>query len=81
MDIFTVVCWRKGFGPECVSIHSSYPVAVNAAIHRVEDFIRYSGCGGDMKSGENNTFYAENNQEDFMVRICFHKMDLDFSLT
>ena len=80
MNTYVVMSWSPRAGTKCIGLNMNQRSAENMAAHAVEDFIRFTGCGGAvMESDDHTEFWAENASDAFKVKIDVVKVYLNFS--
>lgn len=80
MNTYVVMSWSPRAGTKCVGVNMNRGSAENLAMHAVEDFIRFTGCGGAVAESDDHTeFWAENAANSFKVKIDVVKVYLNFA--
>lgn len=80
MNIYVVMSWSKKAGAKCVGLNMNERSARNMAERAVEDYIDFSGCGGLPANNDDSTeFWAEEDPDEFCVRIETKKIFLNFT--
>ena len=80
MNVYVIISRSRKTGAKCVGLNMNERAARNAAERAVEDYIGFSGCGGDPICNEDGTeFWAENDPEGFFVHIETKKIFINFT--
>jgi len=80
MNTYVVMSWSPRAGIKCVGLNMNQRSAGNMAMHAVENFIQFAGCGGAVMENDDGTeFWAENAAADFKVKIGVVKVYLNFA--
>jgi len=80
MNTYVIMSWSHRREVKCIGVNVSRGSAENAAMHAVEDYIRFSGCGGEVASNDaHDEFWPEKNENAFRVKIDTVKTFINFS--
>ena len=80
MNTYVVMSWSPRAGTKCVGLNMNQRSAENMAMRAVENFIQFNVCGGAVAESDDRTeFWAENEPNEFDVRIDVVKVYLNFA--